>query len=329
MLEDLKQRVCALNKQLPAERLVTSTSGNVSGREPEQPELVVIKPSGVPFDELTPGDMVVADMAGEVVEGELNPSVDLPNHLWLYKHKPQLMGVVHTHSNYATAFAVLGMSIPCCTTAIADEFGGDIPCAPYASNEAENIGQSILDAMTRAPAVLCGCHGVFAFAERPSSAAATGSSPSPRAPNGRSRPPLWSRITPARSTSPPCSPSPAACRSLGHCPTRRSRSGGAATTPGTASPTRTPTRRMTGTNERPHARQCRLLPAAGLTLSKQGPSASSRGGPPPAPSLPLTPALGRGGPIGRKGERGERRPPCAEDRAGYGAACRGAPRWSV
>jgi len=151
MLEDLKARVCKLNRILLAERLVTSTSGNVSGREPEQPEFVVIKPSGVPFDELTPGDMVVTDMAGEVVEGELNPSVDLPNHLFLYKHKPELMGVVHTHSNYATAFAVLGMSIPSCTTAIADEFGGDIPCAPYASNEAENIGQSILDAMTRAP----------------------------------------------------------------------------------------------------------------------------------------------------------------------------------
>ena len=170
MLEDLKARVCKLNRMLLSERLVTSTSGNVSGREPEQPEFVVIKPSGVPFDELTPGDMVVTDMAGEVVEGELNPSVDLPNHLFLYEHKPELMGVVHTHSSYATAFAVLGMSIPCCTTAIADEFGGDIPCAPYASNEAENIGQSILDAMTRAPAVLCGCHGVFAFAESPEKA---------------------------------------------------------------------------------------------------------------------------------------------------------------
>ena len=99
MLEDLKARVCKLNKMLLTERLVTSTSGNVSGRVPEHPEFVVIKPSGVPFDEMAPRDMVVTDMGGEVVEGELQPSVDLANHLYLYRHKPELMGVVHTHSN--------------------------------------------------------------------------------------------------------------------------------------------------------------------------------------------------------------------------------------
>ncbi|MFW6162070.1 MAG: L-ribulose-5-phosphate 4-epimerase [Planctomycetota bacterium] len=170
MLEELKARVCKLNRMLLTERLVTSTSGNVSGRDPDQANYVVIKPSGVPFEDLTPEAMVVTDTEGQVVEGELQPSVDLPNHLYLYQHKPELMGVVHTHSNHATAFAVLGMAIPCCTTAIADEFGGDIPCAPYASNEAENIGQSILDAMTRAPAVLCAKHGVFAFAETPEKA---------------------------------------------------------------------------------------------------------------------------------------------------------------
>jgi len=170
MLEDLKQRVCALNKQLPAERLVTSTSGNVSGRSPDEPEFVVIKPSGLPYDRMTPETMVVADLEGRVVEGELNPSVDLPNHLYLYNNKPDLMGVVHTHSAHATAFAVLGIPIPCCMTGMADEFGGDIPCAPYASNEAENIGASIIEAMTRAPAVLCASHGVFAFAESPEKA---------------------------------------------------------------------------------------------------------------------------------------------------------------
>ena len=167
MLEDLKARVCALNRMLLTERLVTSTSGNVSGRDPEQPQYVVIKPSGVPFDEMTPDDMAVTDLEGKKLDGRLNPSVDLANHLYLYAHKPELMGVVHTHSNYATAFAVLGLPVKCCTTAIADEFGGDIPCAPYASNEAENIGASILAAMTRAPAVLCGSHGVFSFAETP------------------------------------------------------------------------------------------------------------------------------------------------------------------
>ena len=170
MLEELKARVCRLNKLLHGERLVTSTSGNVSGRIPEQPEHVVIKPSGLPFDEMTPETMVVTDLEGKVVEGDLNPSVDLANHLYLYQHKPELMGVVHTHSNFATAFAIVGLPIECCNTAIADEFGGEIPCAPYASNEAENIGRSILDAMTRAPAVLCGSHGVFAFGETPEKA---------------------------------------------------------------------------------------------------------------------------------------------------------------
>ena len=170
MLEDLKERVCRLNRMLPAERLVTSTSGNVSGRIPEEPDYVVIKPSGMSFDEMTPESMVVTDLEGNVVEGEKKPSVDLPNHLYLYVHKQELMGVVHTHSCFATAFAVMGLPVPCCTTGVSDEFGGDIPCAPYASNEAKNIGASILKAMTRAPAMLCGNHGVFTFAESPEKA---------------------------------------------------------------------------------------------------------------------------------------------------------------
>ena len=170
MLEGLRERVCELNKVLPAERLVTSTSGNVSGRVPESPEYVVIKPSGLSYDRMTPDTMVVTDLDGKVVEGKLNPSVDLPNHLYLYNKKPELMGVVHTHSAHATAFAVLGLSIPCCMTGMADEFGDEIPCAPYASNEAENIGASILKAMTRAPAVICGSHGVFTFAASPEKA---------------------------------------------------------------------------------------------------------------------------------------------------------------
>jgi L-ribulose-5-phosphate 4-epimerase len=170
MLEELKERVCRLNILLATERLVTSTSGNVSGRTPDAPEYVVIKPSGLSYEEMTPDTMVVTDLVGQVLEGRFRPSVDLPNHLYLYTHKPELMGVVHTHSNFATAFALCELPIPCIMTGMADEFGGDIPCAPYASNEAENIGASILRAMTRAPVVLCGHHGVFAFAETPEKA---------------------------------------------------------------------------------------------------------------------------------------------------------------
>ena len=170
MLDELKRRVCRLNAALPAGGLVTSTSGNVSGRAPDGPGYIVIKPSGLAYDEMAPEKMVVVDLEGNVVEGTLQPSVDLPNHLYLYTHRPEVMGVVHTHSCYATAFAVLGLAIPCCTTGISDEFGGEIPCAPYASNEAENIGASILAVATRAPAVLCGSHGVFTFAESPEKA---------------------------------------------------------------------------------------------------------------------------------------------------------------
>ena len=170
MLADLKARLCKLNILLHSERLVTSTSGNVSGRSPDDPAHVAIKPSGMAYDEMTPDSMVVTDLEGHVVEGDLKPSVDLANHLFLYTHKPEVMGVVHTHSNYATAFAIAGMPVPCIMTGMADEFGGDIPCAPYASNEADLIGQSILDVMTRAPAVLCGHHGVFAFAASPEKA---------------------------------------------------------------------------------------------------------------------------------------------------------------
>jgi L-ribulose-5-phosphate 4-epimerase len=170
VLDELKERVCALNRSLHTERLVTSTSGNVSGRDPHDPEHVVIKPSGMAYDAMSPADMVVTDLEGTVVEGKLRPSVDLDNHLFLYAHKPELMGVVHTHSNYATAFAICGRPVPCVMTGMADEFGGDIPCAPYVSNEADLIGQAILDAMTRAPAVLCGQHGVFAFGESPEKA---------------------------------------------------------------------------------------------------------------------------------------------------------------
>jgi L-ribulose-5-phosphate 4-epimerase len=130
LLEDLKQLVCELNLELPRNRLVTMTSGNVSGRDPKT-NYVVIKPSGVSFEALRPEHMAVVDLQGNQIEGELKPSVDTATHLVIYRSRPDVNGVVHTHSNYATSFAALGQSIPACLTAIADEFGGPIPCGPY------------------------------------------------------------------------------------------------------------------------------------------------------------------------------------------------------
>lgn len=160
-LRDMQDQVCWANKQLMATGLVTSTSGNVSGRLSDG--RVVIKPSGVNYDELTPDMQPVVDLDGNMLSGELKPSVDLPHHLYLYRHCPELHSVVHTHSNYATAFAAVNRSIPCCLTAIADEFGGDVPCTPYVDNQGDHIGEAILQYRTQSPAILLGGHGVFTF----------------------------------------------------------------------------------------------------------------------------------------------------------------------
>jgi len=166
-LKKLREDVCRINRMLPAAGLVTMHSGNASGFDPDS-GLVIIKPSGVDYDTLKPEMLVCVDLAGTIVEGKLSPSVDLPHHLFLYRHLPGIRGVVHTHSNYATALALTGKAIPCCLTAIADEFGGEIPCAPYADNEGENIGQAILAHRTkRSPAILLAHHGVFAWGPTP------------------------------------------------------------------------------------------------------------------------------------------------------------------
>ena len=128
MLEELKQKVYEANMELPAKGLITYTWGNVSGIDREK-GLFVIKPSGVPYETLKPSDMVVMNLAGEKVEGELNPSSDTPTHLELYKAYEDLGGIVHTHSPWATSWAQAGRSIPCYGTTHADYFFGDIPCA--------------------------------------------------------------------------------------------------------------------------------------------------------------------------------------------------------
>jgi L-ribulose-5-phosphate 4-epimerase len=161
----LRDAVCWGNKVLPQAGLVTMHSGNVSAIDRER-GVVLIKPSGIDYDALTAEDVVEVDAAsGEPTGPGLRPSVDLPHHLYLYRHAPEIGAVVHTHSNFATAFAAVGRPIPSCLTAIADEFGGDIPCAPYVDNEGEHIGEAIVAHRTQAPGILLESHGVFAWGD--------------------------------------------------------------------------------------------------------------------------------------------------------------------
>ena len=160
MLEELKEQVCEGNLALPRNDLVAWTGGNLSARDRDT-GYIVIKPSGRLYDNMTPDDMVVVDMDGKVVEGKLGPSSDTASHLEVYKGRDDVNSIVHTHSRYATAFAALGREIPCCLTAIADEFGGPVPCAPYASIGGKAIGAAILSSIGHSPAVLLKQHGVF------------------------------------------------------------------------------------------------------------------------------------------------------------------------
>ena len=166
MLEELRKLVCECNRQLPAQGLVTWTSGNVSGRDAAT-GLVVIKPSGVLFDELTPENMVVVDLDGNKVEGSLGVSTDTATHLYVYRQRPDVGGIVHTHSTFATAFAAVGKSIPVYLTAIADEFGCPIPCGGYARIGGDDIGQEIVRSIGVSPAILLKNHGVFTIGKGP------------------------------------------------------------------------------------------------------------------------------------------------------------------
>jgi len=156
----MRREVCAMNLELPRQGLVTWTSGNVSGRDAET-GYVVIKPSGVRYESLSPENMVVVDLDGKVVEGPLKPSVDTATHLYVYRHRQDVGGVVHTHSPYATSFAMLGESIPVYLTAMADEFGSDIPCGAYCEIGGEAIGAEIIRSIAVSPSILIKSHGVF------------------------------------------------------------------------------------------------------------------------------------------------------------------------
>ncbi|HJS18992.1 MAG TPA: L-ribulose-5-phosphate 4-epimerase [Anaerolineales bacterium] len=160
MLEKLKEELVQLHLELPRNNLVAWTSGNVSGRDAETGR-VVLKASGVRYEEMCPEHMVVLDLDGKVVEGSLKPSSDAASHLYIYRHRADVGGVAHTHSGYATAFAAVNRPIPVVLTAIADEFGGPIPCGGFALIGDESIGKVVLESIGESPAVLLKNHGVF------------------------------------------------------------------------------------------------------------------------------------------------------------------------
>ena len=179
MLEELKKKVYEANMELPRYGLVTFTWGNVSGIDREK-GLFVIKPSGVNYDKMTWEDMVVMDLEGNKVEGKFKPSSDTPTHLELYKAFPEIGGIVHTHSSYATSWAQAGRSIPCYGTTHADYIYGEVPCVRCLTKEEieeayeTNTGHLIVNEFKRmnkdpmaVPAVLCKNHGPFAWVKDP------------------------------------------------------------------------------------------------------------------------------------------------------------------
>lgn len=169
MLQKLREELVVLHRELPKNNLVTWTSGNVSARD-LQTGLVVIKPSGIRYEDLTPESMVVVDLEGKVVEGKYKPSSDTFAHIYIYVHRPDICGVVHTHSTFATAWAAVGKPIPPVLTAICDEFGGLIPVGRYAKIGGDEIGQEIIRSIGSSPAILMKNHGVFTIGRTPESA---------------------------------------------------------------------------------------------------------------------------------------------------------------
>lgn len=166
MLASLREHVYRAHLELVQNNLVAWTSGNVSGRDSAS-GLVVIKPSGLRYADLRPESLVVVDAQGQLIEGSYKPSSDTATHLYIYKHRPDVFGVVHTHSTFATAFAALGRPIPAYLTAICDEFGGPIPCGDYARVGDDSIGREVLRSIGRSPAIVMKNHGVFAIGPSP------------------------------------------------------------------------------------------------------------------------------------------------------------------
>jgi L-ribulose-5-phosphate 4-epimerase len=174
VVASIRREVCDLHAELPRNGLVVWTAGNVSARVPGR-DLLVIKPSGVSYDELTPENMVVCDFDANLVDGEHAPSSDTAAHAYVYRHLPEVNGVVHTHSTYATAWAARGEPIPCVLTMMGDEFGGEIPIGPFALIGDDSIGQGIVATLSghRSRAVLMQNHGPFTIGPSAKSAVKT------------------------------------------------------------------------------------------------------------------------------------------------------------
>ena len=162
MLSELRQEVYESLLELPKNHLVTMHSGTVSGRDPAS-GLIVIKPTGFRYDKLTPADLIVIDIDGKIIEGKLKPSSDTETHLYMYKHRGDVYGIVHTHSPFASIFAVLGKSIPPVMTSAA-LLGGEIPIGGYAPVGGEDIGSEIMSKIGDCKAIVMQNHGVYTFA---------------------------------------------------------------------------------------------------------------------------------------------------------------------
>lgn len=164
VVTEVRTELAALHAELPRHGLVVWTAGNISARVPGR-DLFAIKASGVRYEDLDASSMVVCDLDGEVVAGDLRPSSDTAAHAYVYRHMPHVGGVVHTHSPYATAWAAAGEPVPCVLTAMADEFGGEIPVGPFALIGDDSIGAGIVATLDghRSPAVLMRSHGVFSI----------------------------------------------------------------------------------------------------------------------------------------------------------------------
>lgn len=169
LLENLRKEVCESNKFLVYNNLVLWTSGNVSARDSET-GYVVIKPSGVLFKDLTPEKMVVVDLDGNVIDGELKPSVDTASHLYVYRNMKGINGIVHTHSPYATSFAITGEPLDIYTTTSAAVFGGKIPISDFVTIGEEEIGKEIVTKIGNSTAILIRNHGVFTIGKDHNSA---------------------------------------------------------------------------------------------------------------------------------------------------------------